>query len=241
MTQKFLLILILCPALAYSSPTTNVKNLSPEFTEVIPTFVSTLPKCKGVNPVEWDECVGGYVYPNKNAYYGEWRGGERQGVGQLKVMAKGTSDSTHIRATAPAIYVGEFEAGRLKGHGVWIDKTGSRYEGEFSENLLIQENKLGVTVFGDDTDKFKNKCTSYGLKFGTKEFANCMLSQEKMANNNAQLAVTRAAEKESRERSRETKAIDWFRLANEFAQPRWIPDTCPSILNARPGQYPGCN
>jgi hypothetical protein len=87
-----------------------------------------------------------------------------------------------------------------------------------------------------------------------------MLTQEKMANKNAQKNADREVKKEiqrnhnaQREADRqasielqksanEPSAIDWFRLANEFAKPpQWIPDSCPSVLNARPGQYPGCN
>jgi hypothetical protein len=252
---------VLVPASLIAKPTTTVTDLQQTKNSThIPNFVSKLPKCKGTDPKGWNDCVGGFTYPNKNAYFGEWRKGRREGVGQLKIVAKGNSDEAHIKAETTAIYVGEFEHGQLNGHGVWIEENGDRFEGEFVNNILIQDNQTGATVFGDDTDKFRKKCESYGLKFGTSEFAKCMLTQEKMANKNAQRNADRETKKEiqrnnnaQREADRkvaaekqqsttEPSAIDWFRLANEFAKPpQWIPDSCPSVLNARPGQYPGCN
>ena len=260
-SKSLIIFGVLLPASLIAKPTTTVADIQPiKNATQIPNFVSKLPKCKGTETKGWNDCVGGFTYPNKNAYFGEWRNGRREGVGQLKIVAKGVSDEAHIKAETTAIYVGDFEHGQLNGHGVWIEENGDRFEGEFVNNILIQENKTGATVFGDDTDKFRKKCESYGLKFGTSEFAKCMLTQEKMANKNAQRDADREAKKEiqrnniaQREADRkvaveiqqsakEPSAIDWFRLANEFAKPpQWIPDSCPSVLNARPGQYPGCN
>ena len=182
------------------TPEKNIKE--------VPTFLSRLPKCQGGDPKVWNACVGGYTFPNKNSYYGEWRNGLRDGVGQLKIIAKGESRSNFIGSDVPAIYVGEFKGSQLNGHGVWIEENGDRYEGEFIDNLLVFEKKDGVTVFGDDSDSFKKKCESYGLKFGTVEFAQCMLKLEQMVNQNQQRDTDKEHEKQvqlSKEQTSSTK------------------------------------
>ena len=85
-----------------------------------------------------------------------------------------------------------------------------------------------------------------------------MLKQEEMANLNAEKNADRSLKKEMQKSaqvqiqaerdspknvqqiSNETKAIDWFKLMNEIAKPQWIPNQCPELLNAPPGQYSGC-
>ena len=112
---------MLVPMTLIAKPTTTVADLLPVTeSKEIPSFVSKLPKCKGSDPKQWHECVGGFVFPNMNSYYGEWRKGSRDGVGQIKVVAKGVSDEKNIRSYITTIYVGEFQRNRLNGHGVWI-------------------------------------------------------------------------------------------------------------------------
>lgn len=260
MKRLLIILTALLPAMIIAKPTTLIADIKPSSNSTkIPIFVSKLPKCKGSEPKGWDGCVGGFLYPNKNAYFGEWRKGRREGFGQMKIVAKGISDDSHVRAESAAIYVGEFERNQINGHGVWIEENGDRYEGEFIKNVLVQLNNKETTVFGDDTDYFRRKCDSYGLKFGSDEFAKCMLTQDQMAhqsaqknadrailkemqqNNNAQIAADRKTALEIQKIAKEPTSIDWFRLANEFAKPHWIPDQCPQMLNAKPGQYPGCN
>ena len=259
MKNLFCIFFLLIPSFLIAKPSTTVVDLVPVTdSKEIPNFVSKLPKCKGSDPKQWHECVGGFVFPNMNSYYGEWRKGVREGLGQIKVVAKGVSDESNIRSNLTTIYVGEFQRNRLNGHGVWIEENGDRYEGEFLNNLLVQDNRQNTTVFGDDTDLFKRKCSSFGLKFGTADFANCMLKQEEMANLNAEKIADRSLKKELQKSaqvqiqaerdspknvqqiSNETKAIDWFKLMNEIAKPQWIPNQCPELLNAPPGQYSGC-
>ena len=158
----------------------------------------------------------------------------------------------------------------MNGHGVWIVDSGDRYEGEFANNILIKENHEGTTAFGGEDAKFKKKCESYGLKFGTSDFAQCMIAIEQSVRKNAQMDSDRTLQKQVQQRDQairnseqldadlarltrnqqnsiqnqqnfnQPSAIDWFRLSKDFATPQWIPDQCPEMLNARPGQYPGC-
>ena len=223
-------------------PTFANETITPEKNiKEVPTFVSRLPKCQGNDPKVWNACVGGYIFPNKNSYYGEWQKGLRDGVGQLKIIAKGQSRPKFIGSDVPAIYVGEFKVSQLNGHGVWIEENGDRYEGEFRDNILVAEKKDGVTVFGDDSDSFKKKCESYGLKFGTVEFAQCMLKLEQMVNQNQQRDADREHEKEVQRISKEPTSIDWFRLANEFAKPpQFMPAPCDGGMLLPPGQVSNC-
>ena len=223
-------------------PTFANETITPEKNiKEVPTFVSRLPKCQGNDPKVWNACVGGYIFPNKNSYYGEWQMGLRDGVGQLKIIAKGQSRPKFIGSDVPAIYVGEFKVSQLNGHGVWIEENGDRYEGEFRDNILVAEKKDGVTVFGDDSDSFKRKCESYGLKFGTVEFAQCMLKLEQMVNQNQQRDADREHEKDVQRISKEPTSIDWFRLANEFAKPpQFMPAPCDGGMLLPPGQVSNC-
>lgn len=238
MKQIFLIALMILNFHAFAKPASTSGQLTPvKDVQEIPSFVSKLPKCQGNDSKTWNACVGGSVLPNKNAYYGEWRDGLREGLGQLKIMAKGVSEAGRIKSDVPAIYVGEFKRGQLDGHGVWIDQTGDRYEGEFKDNVLVVERNAGVTVFGDDTDKHKKKCEAYGLKFGTNEFAQCMLNLDQMANQNLQREADRNNQKKVQRISKEPTAIDWFRLANEFAKPpQFMPEPCDSGMLLPPGQ-----
>jgi hypothetical protein len=242
MKPTYLLAVLFLAANVSASPTSANGKLAPtKDVKEVPTFVSRLPRCQGNDPQSWNACVGAFVFPNKNSYYGEWRNGERDGIGQLKVMAKGQSKPAFIGSDMPAIYVGQFQRGQLNGHGVWIDQNGDRYEGEFKDNLLVFEKKDGVTVFGDDSDKFKKKCESYGLKFGTGEFAQCMLKLEQMANQNQQKDADREHQKEVQRISKEPTSIDWFRLASEFAKPpQFMPEPCDGGMLLPPGQRSNC-
>lgn len=242
MYKIFLIAILLSTNSVLAKPTSTDGTISPiKNVKEVPTFVSKLPPCQGSDPRLWDGCVGGFVSPNKNAYYGEWRNGNRDGVGQLKILAKGDSKPTLIRSDMPAIYVGQFKKGLLSGHGVWIDENGDRYEGEFKENILTFEKKDGVTVFGGNSEEFKKKCESYGLKFGAVEFAQCMLNLEQMANQNSQRAVDRKHQKEVQRISKEPTSIDWFRLANEFAKPpQFMPEPCDGGMLLPPGRVSNC-
>lgn len=240
--QIIFLTILLTANQVTARPASTSGQLTPEKeVKEIPTFVSQLPQCQGYEPQKWDACVGAFVFPNKNSYFGEWRKGERDGVGQLKVMAKGESKYAFIRSDMPAIYVGQFKRGQLNGHGVWIDQNGDRYEGEFKANLLVFERKDGATVFGDDSDKLKKKCESYGLKFGTSEFAQCMVKFEQLANQNQQKQADREHQKEVQRISKESTSIDWFRLASEFAKPpQFMPEPCDGGMLLPPGQRSNC-
>lgn len=191
-------------------------------------------------------CFGSFTFPNGNSYVGEWRNSQRDGVGTLRIVSGGPTSNNNIGTRAPSIYVGEFRDGRLHGHGVWVVDNGDRYEGEFVMNVLVRVNQAETASFGNETEKFKKKCEAYGLKFGTGEFAQCMLTQERMANESMENSANRAIfnrEAERRANAESTNsAINAFKAMGEISKPQWLSNpNCPSVLNARPGQNPGCN
>jgi hypothetical protein len=90
---------------------------------------------KQLPPSEWNECVGIFTYGDGNIYRGEFRNGDRDGFGVLKIKFMGQSSDTMIGWNEPAIYVGSFRDGRLNGHGLLIAKSGSAYVGTFKDNI----------------------------------------------------------------------------------------------------------
>jgi hypothetical protein len=98
-------------------------------------------------PSQWNECVGTYTYGDGNIYRGEFRHGDRDGFGVLKIKFRGQSSDTMIGWDEPAIYVGSFRGGRLNGHGLLIAKSGVAYAGTFKNNIaqshLIQKECAG--------------------------------------------------------------------------------------------------
>jgi len=79
-----------------------------------------------------------------------------------------------------------------------------------------------------------SRCSAFGFKQGTTEFSNCLMAQKMQDDENT-----------FRQKVLEEQAADRRRKAlkdmNDALKPQWIPDQCPSVLNAKPGQYPGCN
>lgn len=166
----------------FAQPTSQIANLVPvQGDSSVPRIQSRLPQCRGQNPTDWHMCFGSYVFGNGNAYRGEWMNGERGGVGRLRIVSSGPTTNSSIGTKIPSTYYGQFQGGRLNGHGVWIVDNGDRYEGEFSNNVLIQVTEQKKQSIEPDPDKFRKKCESYGLQFGTGDYAQCMLTQERMA------------------------------------------------------------
>lgn len=245
-----------CLGLTVQAQPTATLQITPSKGNPPPTFESKLPYCRGNEPKTWNLCVGTFTFPNGNSYIGEWRNGQRDGVGKIRIVARGKSYEGYIGSEAPSIYTGEFKNNMLNGRGVWIVDGGDRYEGIFSNNILVRVDNEAVNIFGNDSSIFRKKCETYGLQFGTADFANCMIKLEQLNAKNAQADADRsqreresqrqAAQRES-ESQREAaaaanqRAIDGFRAMGEIAKPQWIQNQCPQMLNARPGQYPGCN
>lgn len=94
-----------------------------------------LPVCKGTEIQQWSDCEGAHTYPNGNIYWGEFKNGLRHGLGKIRILAKGKSDSLNIRSEVPAIYIGQFKNGKISGYGVWSLDSGERFEGEFLDNI----------------------------------------------------------------------------------------------------------
>jgi len=98
-------------------------------------------------PSQWTDCVGTYTYGDGNVYRGEFRHGDRDGLGVLEIKFNGPSSDTMIGWSEPAIYVGSFRGGRLNGYGLLIAKSGVAYAGTFKNNIpqsdLIQKECAG--------------------------------------------------------------------------------------------------
>ncbi len=90
-------------------------------------------------PSQWNNCVGTYTYQNGNVYSGEFRHGDRHGVGVLEIRFLGQSTDNAIGWTEPAIYVGNFKGGFLNGYGLLIGKSGVSYSGLFKDNFPQSE------------------------------------------------------------------------------------------------------
>jgi hypothetical protein len=86
-------------------------------------------------PSQWNECVGMYTYQDGNVYSGEFRHGDRAGLGILHIEFIGKSGPGIIGWDEPAIYVGSFRKGRLNGFGLLIARSGAAYAGMFKDNI----------------------------------------------------------------------------------------------------------
>lgn len=63
----------------------------------------------------------------------------REGMGSIRIVARGQTTENYIGSTVPSTYTGEFRNDRINGHGVWVVDNGQRFEGEFVNNILMQE------------------------------------------------------------------------------------------------------
>jgi WD40 repeat protein/TPR repeat protein len=106
------------------------------------TFVNNIPQsdvsqrnCTGPLSSAWTNCVATFSYNNGNFYRGEFVQGLRQGVGLLEINARGASDTGSIRTPEPGTYIGEFNGGRLNGHGV-IMLPDAGFYGLFTNNIF---------------------------------------------------------------------------------------------------------
>lgn len=103
----------------------------------IPNMTCTpFPQSQGqMPPTQWNDCVGIYTYQNGNVYSGEYRHGDRDGFGVLKINFIGQCSDNVVGRDEPATYVGGFRDGRLNGYGLLIPKSGTAYAGTFKDNI----------------------------------------------------------------------------------------------------------
>jgi hypothetical protein len=106
------------------------------------TFIDNLPQsdvsmrnCTGERS-SWSNCVATVRYGNGNLYRGEFMHGLRDGIGMLEIHETGIADFRDIRTPAPGVYVGEFHADRLNGHGM-IFVPGAGFYGPFKDNQFV--------------------------------------------------------------------------------------------------------
>ena len=87
-------------------------------------------------PSTWDGCFGVVRYPNGNIYFGEFRNGERSGLGLIKIMARGVTTAQNIATLTPGLYVGQFRGGLMNGHGVLLTQDSGAF-GRFVDNRYV--------------------------------------------------------------------------------------------------------
>ena len=102
----------------------------------------------------------------------------------------------------------------------------------FENAQARQEKKLKDRAY---LNELQARCLGFGFKRNTNEFSNCLMVQKQQDDTKAfQDAQIKA---QSAERLRKS-----LRDMNDALKPQWIPNQCPEMLNAKPGQYgPGCN
>lgn len=103
------------------------------------TCTPSLPRQQERPPTQWNNCVGTYTYQNGNVYSGEFRHGDRHGLGVLEIKFTGQSTDNVIGWDEPAIYVGSFRDGFRNGYGLLIAKSGVAYAGSFKDNFAQSE------------------------------------------------------------------------------------------------------
>ena len=95
-----------------------------------------------------------------------------------------------------------------------------------------QEKKLQERAY---LNELQTRCAGFGFKRDTNEFSNCLMVQKQQDDTKA----FRDAQLKEQSAERLRKSL---RDMNDALKPQWIPNQCPEMLNAKPGQYgPGCN
>lgn len=94
--------------------------------------------CAGLDVRKFDNCLGTFTYPNGNIYSGEFKNGRRDGVGVLRVLAKGIPDKGNIRSNIPSTFVGEFHNDKINGVGTWFTDNGDSYLGVYVDNMIMK-------------------------------------------------------------------------------------------------------
>jgi hypothetical protein len=132
---------------------------------------SQLPPCSRTLPTNaWDSCEGNRTYGSGNRYVGEYRNGQRNGLGTYrfangdKYVGEFKDDQPNGRGTFTLAngskYVGEFKDGYQDGNGTYTYADGSRYVGKFEDG---KRNGQGTLTFADGSKyvgEFKNNQAS---------------------------------------------------------------------------------
>lgn len=108
------------------------------------TFVDNLPSgpykrvsCDAASSSStWNDCFGVVRYPNGNIYLGEFKNGERSGLGVIKIMARGRTTAQNIATPTPGLYVGQFRGGLMNGRGVLLTQNSGVF-GRFVDNRYV--------------------------------------------------------------------------------------------------------
>lgn len=94
---------------------------------------SRLPACPSDANARWHACQGRYVWPNGDAYLGEWRDDKRHGKGS-DTYASGDR------------YTGDFFDGQRHGQGTYTFPNGESYVGDWRDG---KRHGVGTNIFPD--------------------------------------------------------------------------------------------
>jgi hypothetical protein len=86
------------------------------------SYAWALPNCLGsYSEITWDNCIGTYIWKNKNKYVGGFKDGKKNGYG-IYTFANGNK------------YSGEHQDGNRHGQGTFSWADGNKYVGEYKDN-----------------------------------------------------------------------------------------------------------
>ncbi len=89
---------------------------------------TALPACQGSDVSRWTNCVGTGTFSNGDKYVGEYKDGNRNGLGTF--YNQGESQFKGDK------YVGEFKGGQFNGQGTYTSANGDEYGGQFKDNYF---------------------------------------------------------------------------------------------------------
>ena len=117
----------------------NGEHVEGNYRHFTPILANNMSRpCVGNDFRSWNDCIGVQVSAHGNIYAGEFRNGQRDGVGMIRVLYRGVSDENSIRSNVPSTYVGQFANDRINGVGTWTTDTGIAFAGEYVNNRLVK-------------------------------------------------------------------------------------------------------
>ena len=139
---------------------------------------SSLPACKGIEMLEWTDCIGVINQPDF-VFIGEWKNGSVDGHGTFtstdgeKYVGEFKGNKRNGQGTLTFAdgdkYVGEFKDGRYSGRGELTYADGHKYVGEFKDGQFSGWGEFNYPNGHQYIGEFKDG--DYSGK-GTENFAN---------------------------------------------------------------------
>ena len=148
-------------------------------------------------------------------------------IGTLLFLSACSSPQEHARRQQCSDENNAHSVGTRIGNSGYWNCLERMENAEYLQEQMIKE-KAYIELLG-------NRCSAFGFKQGTPEFSNCLMAQKMQDDENS--FRQKVLDEQAAERGRKS-----LRDFNEATKPNWIPhDQCPTMLNAKPGQHPGCN